>query len=188
MASSVKFNVPGAVEVKIEGLNGQTGLKSLGWCVDGIEITERAYESECKTDRYGGEQGATADVQILGREAMIRMVLSEFNIEWLTMLETRMPGNALATSNPGEIHVPGTLMFGNGGLVRCLLFGILDQAAVAASVAVSELLTPRNYPFCRVVDVSSRNVGTRAARATVTLKAEMGNVANKVIFWNRVTS
>jgi hypothetical protein len=188
MASSVKFNVPGAVDVKIEGLNGQVGLKSLGYSVDGIEVSERSIEIECKTDRYGGEQGPPADTQILGREADIRITLTEFNAEFFHMLETRMPGNALAASAPGQILTPGTLTFANGGLVRCLLYGVLDLAAVTGGTAAGELLTPRNYPFCQVVDASSRNLGTRHARANLMLKARQGLVSGNVVLWNRTTA
>lgn len=188
MASSVKFNVPGSVDVKIEGLSGVSGLASLGYSEDGIEVIERAFMIECKSDRYGGSQGPQANSQILGREADIRIVLTEFNIEYLRLLETRLPGNSLAASAPGQIVTPGSLTYSNGGLVRCLLYGLLDQAAVAASVAVAELVTPLNYPFCEVVDVSSKNIGTRHSRATINLKARQGVVSNQVVLWNRVTA
>lgn len=188
MASSVKFNVPGAIKVQVEGLSGVSGLADLGYTNDGVEIEEREFTIECKTDRYGGEQGPPADVQSLGREAIIRLNLTEFNAEYFHMLESRMPRNSLAASAPGQILTPGTLKFSNtggGGLIRCLLNGILDIAAVAASVATVELLTPRNYPFCEVVDASSRNLGSRHARAMLTLKARQGVVSSNVVLWNR---
>lgn len=188
MASSVKFNVPGAINVQIEGLSGLSGLKNLGYTNDGIEIEEREFTIECKTDRYGGEQGPAAENQTLGREAIIRLNLTEFNAEYFHMLEMRMPGHTLAASAPGQIVTPGTLKFAAGGLVRCLLYGALDAVAVAASVAAVELLTPRNYPFCEVVDASSRNVGTRYARANLTLKARQGLVSSNTVLWNRTTS
>lgn len=188
MASSVKFNVPGSVDVKIAGLSGVSGLVSLGYSEDGIEVTERAFTIECKSDRYGGTQGPQANAQILGREADIRITLTEFNIEYLRMLETRMPGNTLAASAPGQIVTPGTLTYDNGGLVRCLLYGLLDIAAVAASVAVTELITPLNFPFCEVVDVTSKNIGTRHARASINLKARQGVVSSQVVLWNRTSS
>ena len=36
MASSVKFNVSGSVDVKIGGMSGVAGLASLGYYEDGI--------------------------------------------------------------------------------------------------------------------------------------------------------
>jgi hypothetical protein len=188
MASSVKFNVPGAVNLKVSCLSGLSCLKSLGFTNDGVEVEEREFVIECKTDRYGGEQGPAADVQTLGREAIIRLNLTEFNAEYFHMLEMRMPGHALAASAPGQIIPPGTLKFGAGGLVRCMLYGALDLAAVTAGTAAAELLTPRNYPFCEVVDASSRNLGTRYARASLTLKARQGLVSSEVVLWNRTST
>jgi hypothetical protein len=84
-----------------------------------------------------------------------------------------------------RIATPGTLKFAGGGLVRCLLKGALDTVAIAASVAVAELATPLNYPFCEVVDVVSFNLGTRHQKATFTLKARQGVVSSNVVLWNR---
>jgi hypothetical protein len=186
MASSVKINVPGAVQVKVSGISGVSGLVNLGYTADGAEVTTREFAIEVKSDRYGGESGPAINKQILGLEATIRLTLVEFNVEYLRLLETRMPGNAGIVAAPGKIITPGTLGFENGNLIRCLLYGVLDQAAVAASVAVAELLTPLNYPFCSVEDVVSYNVGTRHARANLTFKAYQGLVSSDVVLYNRV--
>lgn len=186
MASSVKVNVPGAVSVQISGIDGVAGLVPLGYTSDGVEITHREFAIEVKSDRYGGEQGPKIDKQYLGLEAEIRMTLTEFNAEYLNRLMSRLPGNAAVTTLPGVIVTPGTLAWSNGGLIRCLLYGVLDTAAVAALTPMVELLTPRNYPFCEVVDVVGFNLGTRHAKANLTLKANQGTVGSDVVLWNRV--
>jgi hypothetical protein len=185
MASSRKFNVPGAVNVRLSGLTGLSGLQDIGWTEDGVEVTEREFTIECKTDRYGGVQGPAADVQSLGMEAELRFTVTEFNTEFLMYLRSRFPGNATIGANPGRIITPGTLKFANGGLVRCLLQGALDTAAIAASVAVAELATPLNYPFCEIVDAVSFNLGTRHQKLQFVLKARQGVVSSNVVLWNR---
>lgn len=186
MASSVKVNVPGAVKVQMSGFYGLSGLRDVGYTSDGVEITHREFSIEVKSDRYGGEQGAAVEKQILGQEAEIRLTLVEFNAELINKLKSRMPGSQVISAAPGQIATPGTLGFSNGNLVRCLLYGVLDQAAVALGTPITELLTPRNYPFCSVSDVVSFNLGTRHARANVTLKAYQGVVFEKVVLWNQV--
>lgn len=188
MASSVKINVPGAVNVKLSGISGTTGLQSFGYTTDGVEVNIREFSEEVKSDRYGGERGPAIDKQMLGLEADIRMVLTEFNVEYLHYLQSRMPGNSGIVAAPGKIITPGTLGFANGNLIRCLLLGVLDAAAIAASTPAIELLTPLNFPFCSVVDAVGYNVGTRYARANVTLKAYQGLVSSDVVLYNRVTS
>jgi len=185
MASSRKFNVPGAVNVRLSGFTGLSGLQDLGWTEDGVEVTEREFAIECKTDRYGGAQGPAADSQFLGMEADLRFTLTEFNTELLMKLRSRLPGDSVIGVNAGRIATPGTLKFAGGGLVRCLLKGALDTVAIVASVAVAELATPLNYPFCEVVDVVSFNLGTRHQKATFTLKARQGVVSSNVVLWNR---
>lgn len=189
MASSVKVNVPGAVNVKISGISGVSGLVSLGYTADGGEISFREFAIDVKSDRYGGEQGPNIEKQYLGMEADIRLVLTEFNAEYIHFLQSRMPGLAASVAAPGKIMTPGTLAFANSaGLIRCLLQGTLDAAAIVASTPAAELLTPINFPFCSVADVVSYNVGTRYARANLTLKAYQGLVSSDVVLYNRVTA
>lgn len=188
MASSVKVNVPGAVNVKISGISGVSGLQSLGYTSDGVEITLREFAIEVKSDRYGGEQGPAIEKQVLGMEADIRLTLAEYNAEYLHHLQSRMPGVAAIVAAPGKIITPGTLGFAGGNLIRCLLQGVLDAAAIAAAVAPIELVTPLNFPFCSVADVVSYNAGTRYARANLTLKAYQGLVSSDVVLYNRVTA
>ncbi len=188
MASSVKTNVPGSVQVKISGISGVSGLVDLGYTVDGVEVSFREFKIDVKSDRYGGESGPNIDKQILGMEADIRLTLVEFNAEYIHILQSRMPGNATVVANPGRIITPGTLGFANGNLIRCLLYGILDQAAVAAAVPAAELMTPMNFPFCSVEDVVSYNLGTRHARASLSLKAYQGLVSSNVVLYNRVST
>jgi len=188
MASSVKVNVPGAINVKISGMSGVSGLQSLGYTADGAEITFREFAIDVKSDRYGGEQGPNIEKQYLGLEADIRLVLTEFNAEYIHWLQSRMPGVAAIVAAPGKIATPGTLMFAGGGLIRCLLQGVLDAAAIVAGTAAGELLTPLNFPFCAVSDVVSYNAGTRYARANLTLRAYQGLVSSDIVLYNRVTS
>lgn len=186
MASSVKVNVPGAVNVQISGIYGVTGLVNLGYTSDGVEISHREFMIEVKSDRYGGEQGPQIDKQVLGNEAEIKLTLVEFNAEYLNLLMSRLPGNAAVAALPGKIITPGTLAWSNGGLIRCLMYGLIDLAAVTAGTAIAECLTPRNYPFCHITDVVGFNIGTRHAKANLTLRAVQGTVGADVVLWNRV--
>lgn len=188
MASSVKINVPGAVQIKISGISGVSGLVALGYTSDGVEVSIREFSEEVKSDRYGGERGPAIDKQMLGLEADIRMTLTEFNVEYLHHLQSRMPGSAAIVAAPGKVITPGTLGFAGGNLIRCLLYGVLDAAAVVAAVPAAELLTPLNFPFCSVVDAVGYNVGTRYARANITLKAYQGLVSSDVVLYNRVST
>ena len=187
MASSVKVNVPGAVPVKISGISGVSGLQNLGYTSDGCEVTINEFMIEVKSDRYGGEQGPAIEKQILGLEAEIRLNLVEFNAEYMRHLESRMPGNSTIVAAPGKIITPGTLGFENGNLIRCLLQGVIDAAAIVASVPAIELMSPMNFPFCSVHSAVSYNLGTRYSRANLTLKAYQGLVSSDVVLYNRVT-
>ena len=185
MASSVKVNVPGAINVRISGLSGISGLVSLGYTNDGARISHREFAIEVKSDRYGGESGPKINKQVLGQEAEIRLTLNEYNAEYLNLLMARLPGNSAVAALPGVIVTPGTLGFENGGLIRVLLYGVLDLAAVTGGTAIAELLTPRNYPFCEIADVVEFNAGTRFAQASLVLKANQGVVGSDVVLWNR---
>lgn len=188
MASSVKVNVPGAVPVMIAGINGVSGLVNLGYTSDGCEITINEYAIEVKSDRYGGEQGPPVEKQILGLDADIRLNLVEFNAEYIRYLESRMPGDASIVAAPGKIVTPGTLGFAGGNLIRCMLRGVIDAAAIVAGATAIELMSPMNFPFCSVHQAVGYNLGTRYSRANVTLKAYQGLVNTDVVLYNRVTS
>lgn len=185
----LQLNVPGAVDVKV-GLGTASALVSLGYTVNGVDIQETEFVEDVKSDRYGGASGPSIDVQILGLGATIDMELVEFDPEIFAKLQSRLPLNTTISAAPGKIPTPGTLMWSNGGLFRTMLRGVLDAAAITAnpSVDLDTLLTPRNYPFCRVAQAIGYNLGTRHARARIKFEAYQGLVSSDVVLWNRIAT
>jgi hypothetical protein len=168
--------------------SGYTGLQNVGYTSDGVEVTITELSLEVKSDRYGGEQGAAIDKQMLGMEAEIRLTMTEFDPKMFNLLEGRMVGSATIAPTPGRIITPGTLSFANGGLIRVLLYGVLDQAAITGGGVAADYLTPKNFPFCTVTAATSKNLGSKHARANVTLKAYQGVVGGNVVLWNQATA
>lgn len=193
MANSVY--VPGAALIRT-GTGSSLALEDLGYTVDGVEITEKEFGIDVKSDRYGGSQGQNIDYQILGLGAEIKLELVEITLATFLKLQSRMPTNSTFTAAPGKVPYPGTLTFGTadgenggGGLFRTLIIGAKDAILLAATPgSEATMLTPRNYPFCRVKDAIGYNLGTRHAKASVTIEAYMGVVSGNVVCWNRVST
>lgn len=184
----VVVNVPGATLIRL-GLGSSNALVDFGYSIDGVEIEDTEFVEEVKSDRYGGSRGASIDVQQLGLGAFINMTVVEFDPELFIKLQSRMATNATISANPGRVPTPGTLLFANGGLFRTTLIGTLDAAAIAANGAIDldTLLTPRNYPFTRVVQAIGYNLGSSHAKAKIRLEAYQGVVSSNVVVWNRAT-
>lgn len=185
----VQVNVPGSVLVKV-GLGSANALVDLGYTVDGVEIEENEFVEDVKSDRYGGSGGPVIDVQFLGMGAIINLNLVEFDPEVFAKMQSRLATDSTISANPGRVTTPGTLLFAGGGLFRTCLIGTKDAAAIVADGAIDldKLLTPRNYPFSRVVQAIGYNVGTRHAKARVRIEAYQGLVSSNVVVWNRVTA
>ena len=182
----VQVNVPGSVQVKV-GLGASNALVNLGYTTNGVDIQENEFVEDVKSDRYGGQGGPSIDVQIYGLGATIDMELVEFDPEYFYKLCSRLPTDSTISANAGRSPTPGTLTFGGGGLFRVMLYGYKDNAIVTAAPAtdLKTLLTPRNYPFCRVVQAIGFNLGSRHARARVKFEAYQGTVSGNVVLWNR---
>lgn len=185
---AIKHQVPGAVLIKV-GVGTAGALVDLGYSVNGVDIQEKEFIEPVKSDRYGGSGGADVDVQILGLGADISMELSDFDPEVMIRLQSRMPLNTDFNADQGKVPTPGTLMFQSGGIFRLLLQGVLDTAALAATPGIEDtLMTPRNYPFCRVSNVIGYQVGSPYCRPTLRVEAYQGLKNSDVIVWDRDAS
>lgn len=185
---TVSVHVPGSALIKT-GTGSSAALESLGYTVDGVDIQEKEFVIDVKSDRYGGSQGPSIDVQLLGLGAELRMELVEIDLEVFVKLQSRLPTKS-GGQTMGVVPTPGCLTFGDGGLFRTLILGTKDAEEIAAngSIDLDTLLTPRNYPFCRVVGAVGYNLGTRHAKASLTIEAYQGLVSTDVVVWNRISA
>jgi len=105
MAATV--NVPGAALIKIDAGQG-SGLETLGYSINGVDVTEESYFSNVPGDQNGGDEGPPIAIQYFGETARVRMELSK----WDTAVADKIRAK-LSSSTAGAIATAGTLLDGS---------------------------------------------------------------------------
>lgn len=156
--------VAGALPVSV-GTGSAAALESLGYSINGIEITQRHITIPVPGDENGGDEGPPIDIQSLGRIDIIRMELSKYDAAIAAKLE---PMNRGGTA--GTILTPGTLLFAGSKTYRVLL---------------NNGTFTRNYLKCVLLnDPLELNAGTKFSR----LKLEFEAHESGGVLWNSTTS
>jgi hypothetical protein len=105
----------GTVLVKIDANQG-SGLESLGYTINGVDIQEEHRHTEVPGDQNGGEEGHPIEEQWLSSVHIVRLELSSYE---------RLVGEKLhahlAGATAGTTPTPGTFILGASKYFRLLL-------------------------------------------------------------------
>lgn len=139
------IQVPGAALVKT-GTGAAGALETLGYSINGIEISTELLSEDVPGDQNGGEGGVPLDIQAYGQIARIRMELSVWDFSIAGKVRSQLNSIAAGTS-----PVPGSLIFANSYAYRLLILPVTAGDAMNFLQAV-----PR--------DPVAINLGTKFAR------------------------
>lgn len=81
----------------------------LGYAEDRIQIQERPFWHEVKSDANGGVEGPPCDVQYLGSIAIVSCLLNRFNEDSMRLLASPNVNGEVSTVDPSLAIPPGTL-------------------------------------------------------------------------------
>ncbi|MCC7424821.1 MAG: hypothetical protein IT428_31505 [Planctomycetaceae bacterium] len=158
-----QVNVAGAVQVKV-GTGSASALESLGWSVNGIDISEDVFTGDVPGDQNGGDQGPPIEVQIFGEIHRIAIDLSKYDPAIAAKIQAKYKGGTAGTT-----ATPGSLFFAGSTYYRVLLLGSNFT---------------RNYPYCLVRQPMSINVGTKFSVQRIIFDAH--SISNTL--WNTTTT
>lgn len=150
----------GAGLVKV---NTGSGIASLGYSANGVDITEHTHWNDIHGDQNGGDEGSPIDIQFLGQQHTIRVDLTSYDEAVLDTLRA-LGGTA------GTPITPGTLMFTESKAIRLI---ILTTSY------------PRNYPRAVVREAIDVNKGVKNSLPKLVFEAYKDGSG---VLWNTTTS
>lgn len=162
MAAAVQ--VPGAALIKIDAQQG-AGLESLGYTINGADITHETFWGNVPGDQNGGDEGPPIAIQYFGEIARVRLELSKWDSAVAAKIEARV-----TDKSAGVIGTAGDLLDGTGSN-HCRL--------VIASASL-----PRNFLFAIPRDAIEQNRGSKFARLVLNFECH----ALSGTLWNTTTS
>lgn len=146
MPGTPVINVAGLATIKIASPSGGT-LDTLGYTMNGAEITERNFVLDVYGDENGGDAGPPIDVQQMGEAHEIRLLLTKYDDTILDKLRARIAGGTAGTPSTA-----GTLMFPTANNFRLLIHSVT---------------LPRNYLNVVFREAFEINKGTKHSQALV---------------------
>jgi hypothetical protein len=130
-------------------IDAGAGLESLGYTINGVEISDDPFFSDVPSDENGGDEGPPIDVQFFGFVATIRIELSRWDSAVAAKIHPFLAGGTA-----GVQGTSGTLMSGN-----------------AYRLLILPTNLPRNYPVAFPSEPQEINKGTKYSRLAITWKA-----------------
>ena len=162
MANTIQ--VDGLATIKIAS-PAAGSLETLGYTINGVEITEQVFTEEVKGDENGGDPGPPIDIQYLGEVHTIRMTLTKYDEAVLNKVRAGIAGGTA-----GTISTSGTLYF---------------QGTVAWRLLIHSVNRPRNYINVVFQEPKEINKGTIHSKAIIVAKAYYGAAG---VIYNATTS
>lgn len=164
------INVAGLVTIKVD-VNQGAGIETLGYSVNGVDITEEPFWLDIPGDEKGGDQGPPIDIQYLGEVHRIRCEMSKYDISVANKLRGRLMTNS---ASPGVPDTSGSLFLGTANnSVRV----ILDAATASFD---------RNYLTALPRQPFEVNRGTRYS--TLIVEFEAHTKIPGATLWNTTTT
>lgn len=146
---AISPEVHGAALIRIVAPGGS--LESLGYTVNGADVSSTGYWDDVYSDRFGGESGPPIDVVFLSETAEISLLLSEWENSVLDKIHFNRTNDTRGT--PTTV---GTLMLGGSNTYRLL---------------VNTTTEPLNFPTVIFRDVQEINKGTKHSRVRLSATA-----------------
>jgi hypothetical protein len=127
--------------------------QDLGYTVNGVDLEIRKHTFDVKADTGGGDDGGPVDIQVLGKEAIIRAELVSYDKAVLALIRK----DADETTE-GLLASAGKLMGAGGYFYRLLLTSPVENE-------------PWNFPTATLVDSYSVKLGTKRTVWNLTFRA-----------------
>ena len=126
-------------------------LESLGYTMNGGEITERLFPYNVHSDENGGDAGPPVDIQYMGEMHIIRLLLTRYDEVVINKIRAGLAGGTAGT--PGAA---GSLYF---------------QELKAWRLLINTINRPRNYTRVVFTEPKELNKGTKHSQALVVAHA-----------------
>lgn len=159
---AIAVQTVGKALIKV-GTGASAALESLGYSINGVEISDEPFYGDVPSDENGGDEGPPIDVQYFGFVSTIRMELSRWDSTIAAKVFPFLNGGTAGTQG-----TPGILMSANS--YRLVIIPTSD---------------PRNYPVAFPSEPIEINKGTKYSRLAITWKAY--GFANAAV-WNTTTT
>ena len=127
LAGTIPHDFPhfatGPTLVRCRNTIWETYELDLGYSEDRIQIHERPFWHEVKSDAYGGTEGPPCDVQYLGSIAIVTCLLNRFNEANLRLISTlNINKQALPSERVSPGVMPNTGLYMRQDLCMCELW------------------------------------------------------------------
>ena len=166
---TLQINVSGPVKVRV-GTGTADALETLGYSVDGVEVSEQAYWHDVHGDEHGGTAGPPIDTQYLGRTVRIRMELSKFDRDVARKIQGRVKSARANYSKVESAHI-GLLAFQDDEATRVLL---------------ESSSNPLNFPVCIPRRAIETGEGTKYS--TLLVEFEAHRRSSDDVLWDTTTT
>ena len=163
---AVQIQVAGLATIKIASPSGGS-LETLGYSLNGVEITEEIYTCRVDGDFHGGEEGPPLDVQELGQMDIVQMTLTSWDAAVLAKLQASLAGGtAGVAATHGQLYI---------------------QGAKTWRLLITAPSFTRNYPLTIFQRPKTINVGTKHSRAILVGECHEAKSAGGTL-WNTTTT
>lgn len=174
MTQIIQPHYDGPALVKIDAYQG-TGLESLGYTEEGVDVSHRKFFLDVHGDQNGGSDGPPIDIQFLGEIAVVSLRLTTYD----SAIADKILRSVAYSSTTGRHASPGTLMLtdlGGTGSANPAYFRLL----------ISPTNDPFNFPIAMIRDPHEQNKSTKHKKFIATFTCYK-NPSTQVL-WNQVTS
>ncbi|HEV3342604.1 MAG TPA: hypothetical protein VG125_19685 [Pirellulales bacterium] len=120
MALAVHVAGLGGVLVQVDDNTGP-GLQSLGYTINGAELSEEPFHVDVPGDQNGGERGPPIEIQVVGEVDHVRLEMTNYDEAVLNLVRANIPtatAGQFASTNVGQLLFANTKYFRvrlNGG-------------------------------------------------------------------------
>lgn len=146
MAAAIQ--IAGLATIKVCTTGGS--LATLGYTINGAEVSEEIMTEPVYGDANGGEGGPPIDFQYLGEVHTVRLTLTKYDETVLNTIRASMAGGTAGVANTS-----GSLYFQGSAYWRLLIHSVA---------------TPRNYLCAIFTEAKEVNLGTKHSKAIITAK------------------
>lgn len=161
---ALAIQLGGLATIKVCTTGGS--LATLGYTINGAEITEDIMTEMVHGDENGGESGPPIDIQYMGEVHTIRLTLTKYDETVLNTIRAGLAGGTAGT--PGT---SGSLYFQGTAYWRLLIHSVN---------------TPRNYLCAVFTEAKEVNLGTKHSKAIVTAKCYRASAG--AVMYNATTT
>jgi hypothetical protein len=177
MAAVIQVPGPCLIKVSTGGPISSPTLETLGYTVNGADVTHEVMMDDIPGDQNGGDSGPPIDIQYYGQIARVRLEMSKWDTDVLHKLLPRVhPAGGVGAVVALSTATVGTLMAASGSAFRLLL---LPTSAAANGPMVG----PMNFLIAIPRGPIEVNKGSKWARLVLDFEchASEGVLANVTV-------